>query len=249
MLPYINIGQIKIPTYYSAMVLGFVLTIMLMLLRSRRERYNLSFHQSIIFSTTELLCGILGCKLLFIIENITWIQKNGFTLGGFSFYGAVFLIPLIMPSICKLIKINIRDSLDHSAICIIAMLGTIRIGCYLNGCCGGRVFNIADYYFTLPTQIIEAALDFLILHIFLKYEKKGIARGFFYPKLLLLYGGGRFFIEFLRSTDKDWLSLSHAQWFSIISVIIGVIFEIIFRKQKRATMNQNPIQNEEQHEC
>ena len=107
------------------------------------------------------------------------------------------------------------------------------------------MFNIGDYYFTFPTQIIEATYDFLILHIFLKYEKEGIARGFFYPKLLLLYGGGRFFIEFLRSTDKDWLYLSHAQWFSIISLIIGVVFEIIFIKQKRDTMNQNPPLNEE----
>ena len=232
MLPYITIGQLKIPTYYSAMILGFALTIVLMLLKPRRERYNLSCFQSIVFSTTELICGILGCKLLFVLENMDWVKKNGFTFGGFSFYGAVFLIPLIMPLICKLIKINLRDSLDNSAICIIAMLGAIRFGCFLNGCCGGRVFHIGDFYFTLPVQLIESAYDFIVLFMLLKYEKERVACGFLYPRLLLFYGSARFFIEFLRSTSKDWLYLSHAQWFSIIAVIIGIVFEIIFRKQK-----------------
>ena len=232
MLPYISIGQLKISTYYSAMVLGFVLTLVLMLLKSRRERYRLSYLQSIVFSTTELICGILGCKLLFILENLSWVQKNEFTFGGFSFYGAVFLVPLVMPLVCKLIKIDLRDCLDHSAICIIAMLGAIRFGCYLNGCCGGQVFQIGDYYFTLPTQLIESAVDFLILFLLLRDEKKGTAHGLLYPKMMLLYGGARFFIEFLRNTTKDWLFLSHAQWFSIIAVILGVTFGILLKKQK-----------------
>ena len=234
MLPYINIGIFKLPTYYTAMVLGYLMMVFLMLLKRRREKYRISRLKAIVFATSELIFGILGCKVLFILENINWVKNNGLTLGGFSFYGAAFLIPLAMPLVGKLLKLNFRDTLDCSAVCIIAMLGTIRLGCFLNGCCGGRVLNLGNLYFTLPTQLIECVCDVLILFTFLKYEKDQKYNGLFYPKFLLMYGTARFIIEFFRSTEKDWLYLSHAHWFSIIAIIIGATFEIISKKQIKA---------------
>lgn len=229
MFPYIYIGQLKISLYYSAMVLGYILMIVVMLLKKRRERCGLSRLGAVAFATVVLIFGLVGCKLLYILENISWIQKNGFTLGGFSFYGAVFLMPLVMPLVGKLFKLHWRDTLDSSAICILTMLGTIRLGCYLNGCCGGSVFHIGDYYFTFPTQLIECICDCAFLYALLKWEEKGTARGFLYPRFLLLYGGARFFIEFLRNTPKDWLYLSHAQWFSAGALLVGIAFEIVHR--------------------
>lgn len=241
MLPHINIGPLKISTYYSAMALGFVLMIVLMLLKKRRKKYGLSQYKSVVFAVAGLIVGVLGCKILFILENISWIQKNGFTLGGFSFYGAVFLSPFLMPLIGKLLGLNLRDSLDNCVICIIAMLGTIRLGCFLNGCCGGRIFSIGDFYFSFPVQLIECACDFFILFLLLKWEEERTAYGFLYPRFLLTYGSARFLIEFLRNTNKDWLYLSHAQWFSVVAIIIGELFEIILRKQKT---NQTEVQSQ-----
>ncbi len=236
MLPYITVGQIKISTYYSAMVLGFVLMVMLMLQKERRQKYALNSSKSILFATSGLIVGILGCKALYVIENLTWVKNNGFTFGGFSFYGAVFLTPLMMPLIGKLLNLNWRNTLDNSAICILAMLGTIRIGCYFNGCCGSRIFNIGDFYFSLPIQLIECIFDFLILNILLKREKNGENSGFLYSTFLLLYGSARFVIEFFRNTEKDWLYFSHAQWFSIAAIIIGAMLKIIMQKQTKNTV-------------
>lgn len=234
MLPYIYIGQLKIPTYYTAMVLGYVMMIVFMLLPKRRQKYGLSWVKSVIFATAELFFGILGCKILFLLENITRVRQNGFTFGGFSFYGAVFLIPLMMPLVGKALKLSLRDSLNSSAICIVAMLGTIRMGCFLNGCCGGRVFHIGEYYFSLPTQLIEFVFDLLILSLLLRCEKKGNDYGSLYPKFLLWYGSVRFLIEFVRNTEKDWLYLSHAHWFSAAAIIIGGLLEIVRIKQSKA---------------
>lgn len=239
MLLYVNIGQIKISTYYAAMILGYLLMVILMLLKCRRDIYSLSRLKSVVFATLQLICGVLGCKILFVLENITWIKKNGFSFGGFSFYGAVFLSPLVMPLVGKLLGLNLRNSLDNSAICIVAMLGTIRIGCFLNGCCGGRIFNIGDLYFGFPTQLIECICDYLVLFFLIKCEKKRITCGFYYPRFLLLYGCARFLIEFLRNTEKDWFYLSHAQWFSITAIMIGAVFEIILRKQRKNLVTSN----------
>lgn len=234
MLPYIYIGQLKISTYYSAMVLGYVMMIVFMLLPKRRQKYDLSWCKSVIFATAELFFGVLGCKILFLLENIMWVRQNGFTFGGFSFYGAVFLIPLMMPLVGKALKLSLRDSLNCSAICIVAMLGTIRMGCFLNGCCGGRVFHIGDYYFSFPTQLIEFVFDLLILILLLRCEKKDDHYGSLYSKFLLWYGSARFLIEFIRNTEKDWLYLSHAHWFSAAAIIIGVLLEIVRKKQMKA---------------
>lgn len=231
MFPYIHIGQLTISVYYTAMVLGYVMMVVLMLLKARRKIYGLGRIKAFIFATAELIFGVLGCKILFILENIAWTKSNGLTLGGFSFYGSVFLIPLTMPLVGKILKLNFRESLDNAAICIIAMLGTIRIGCYFNGCCGGKVLFIGDYSFTLPTQLIECVCDILVLWLLLRLEKKKKAEGFLYPIFMLLYGAARFFIEIIRNTDKDWFGLSHAQWFSIAAVAIGLTCEIIRRKK------------------
>ena len=96
------------------------------------------------------------------------------------------------------------------------------------------MLNLGNLYFTLPTQLIECVCDVLILFTFLKYEKDQKYNGLFYPKFLLMYGPARFIIEFFRSTEKDWLYLSHAHWFSIIAIIIGATFEIISKKQIKA---------------
>ena len=214
------------------MLLGYVMMIVMMLLKKRRELYGHGRFGAVYFATMELIFGVIGCKILYVFENISWIRENGFTLGGFSFYGAVFLLPLVIPLIGKTIKLRWCAAMDSAAICILAMLGTIRLGCYLNGCCGGNVFQIGEFYFTFPTQLIECIWDFAILFTLLKWEETGSSRGFLYPRFLLLYGGARFFIEFLRNTTKDWLYFSHAQWFSAAAIIIGVVFEILLRKQR-----------------
>ncbi len=233
MLPYLYIGQWKISLYYTAMVLGYVMMIVIMLPKTRRERYGLSRLGSVYFATMELIFGVLGCKLLYTLECISLVRQTGFTLGGFSFYGAVFLLPLVMPLIGKTLKLHWRASLDNAAVCILAMLGTIRLGCYLNGCCGGNVFYVGDFSFTFPTQLIECVWDFAVLFLLLKWEKAGKAPGSLYPRFLLLYGGARFFIEFLRNTTKDWLGFSHAQWFSAAAILMGVAFELSLGKRRK----------------
>lgn len=233
MFPYINLGNITISTYYTAMFVGYLLMVALMLNGKRRQKYGYGRFKAIAFATAQLICGVLGCKILFILENLAWIEKNGLTLGGFSFYGAVFLSPIIMPLIGKMLGFKLPDSLDFSAICILAMLGTIRLGCFLNGCCSGILINIDDFYFTIPAQLIECICDFILLSVLIKYKNNGVAYGFLYPKFLLVYGCARFVIEFIRNTEKDWLSLSHAQWFSIAAILIGVVFEFVFRIRKR----------------
>ena len=97
MLPYIHIGKLTISTYYTFMALGYVVMVVLMLLPKRRRKYGIGPLKAVLFATAVLFVGILGCKLLFIIENLDQVRETGLKLGGFSFFGAALLVPLLMP--------------------------------------------------------------------------------------------------------------------------------------------------------
>ena len=94
MLPEISFFGLQLSTYHLAMVLGFV--VMLTLMLQRRRHYYLSIPQAICFTTLLMFSGLLGCKALYVLENIVEVRENGLSFGGFSFFGAVFLVPLLM---------------------------------------------------------------------------------------------------------------------------------------------------------
>lgn len=156
--------------------------------------------------------------MLFTVENI----PNGWQFGGTSFFGSVFLVPLLMSFIGNIFRLQGRQSCDLCAPCVALMVGCIRIGCFLNNCCGGNCVEAFGLVFCWPTQIIESIGDFAIAILLLKWEERAFSAGILYPIFMILYSVMRFFIEFLRNTSKDWLFLSHGQWFAIGAFVVGL---------------------------
>lgn len=220
MCPYIHLGALKLSTYYLMMLVGFLAMGYLML--HRRERYGLNALQACLFTVCVMFSGVLGCKLLYMLENL----GEPFTFGGFSFFGAVFLVPPLIALFGLPFGMKPAASVNASAPCVNAMIGTIRFGCFLNGCCGG--WTTAGG-FIWPTQAMESFGDFAILIWLLSREKKDDIK--LYPEFMLCYSVLRFLIEFLRDTPKDWLSLSHGQWFSIAAAAIAVIMLLSGKKR------------------
>lgn len=212
MLPKLQFFGLTISTYYSMMFLGFVLMQVLMV--KRKSLYHLNTVQAVLFAVCVMCSGLAGCKVLYIFEN--W--GDPITVGGFSFFGAVFLVPLLMMLFGLLFRLRPGQSVSASAPCVCAMIGTIRVGCFLNGCCGGWTTATG---FTWPTQAIESIGDFIILFVLLHKEEKG--ETCIYPLFMLYYGILRFLVEFLRDTSKDWMGMSHGQWFALISIAFALV--------------------------
>ena len=236
MLPYISIGSLNISTYYTAMFFGFVVMVILMLLPRRRAIYSLKPLKSFLFALAVLFCGILGCKILFIIENMRQVREDGLSIGGFSFFGAVFIVPLLMLLFGKAFRMDWRDTLDNAAINVLGMLATIRIGCFLNGCCGGVLCTIGSASFHWPTQIMEAIFDFGILVWLLILEQRpGNIRGLLYPRFMIAYGTVRFVIEWFRTTEIKIGIFHISHFWAMLSIIIGVslYFEIKTNSKKK----------------
>ena len=121
--------------------------------------------------------------------------------------------------------------------------GLGRLGCFFAGCCYGRETD-AWYGITfrnskfapnnvklVPTQLISSAGDFLICGILLLYAKRNPVNGRVASAYLILYGFGRFGVEFLRNDYRGnigWMSTS--QLISVVIVAIGVALYLILPK-------------------
>jgi Prolipoprotein diacylglyceryltransferase len=163
--------------------------------------------------------------------------------------------------------------LDISAICTSLLFGIWRIGCFIDGCCYGMpndtlgvVFsNKADAFEDLsgtalvvgnstvpllPTQLISSAGDFAIFLFLLILFLKNKTRYpyFYFFAHALLYGVGRFTIEFYRIDPREfWGPLSMSQWMSLVLIIAGLLFFIKNRKEivKSFTSPLTPLHNGE----
>lgn len=189
----------------------------------RRERFRLSLLQCIGFSLLLTAAGVAGAMVLYFLECGSF--------GGVSFYGSVILIPLLMPFAGLLFRLKPSQTMDLCGPCVALMIGCLRINCFISGCCGGWEACIGDFCFHWPTQIIDSIADFMIMVWLLQTEEKQPHSGKLYPMFMISYSVMRFFLEFLRDTPKDWLYLSHGQWFALVAIIIGVIWILILGKK------------------
>lgn len=222
MLTTIQIGSFSVRSY--VFMIGVGALGMLVCILSRKDRFRLNTLQCTAFTLLLTVCGVAGAMLLYYLES--GMKK----WGGTSFFGSVFLIPIIMPLIGKLFRLKVSDTLDLCGPCIAIMVGFIRIGCWMNDCCGGWVMYVGDSYFAWPTQLMECVGDFAISVWLLRIEANEKWQGALCPLFMLSYSIMRFFLEFLRYVPDKWLNLGHGQWFAIAAIIISVVWIQIHRK-------------------
>lgn len=214
--------------YKIMLCLGIVAMIVVTIMR--KKRYNLTTLKSVLFAITLTVVGVAGCKLLYITENVEVVKNQGLTFGGFSFYGAVFLIPICFLLIGKLFGMRPLRAVDCCAIGVAIMIALMRIGCFVDGCCGAIPIELFNKQVILPVQLIESIFDFIILMVLWHFEDENIASGRLYSIFMLAYAGMRFCIEFLRDTPKDLLYLSRGQWYSIAAIVLAITHICIYRR-------------------
>ncbi len=180
-----------------------------------------------LFSAAVLtVLGVLGAKLMFLLESGFW--------AGTSFYGAVFFPPLLMVLLALLLRVPPLDLLDLCAPAECVMLAILKVQCAVNGCCGGMLLTItADgTYIRFPSQIVELFNALALMIVLLHFIHKGVWRGRIYPMYMLLYGITRFVLNLLRDTTPFLLGLPAGNFWSLISIMIALIW-LYFAEHKK----------------
>lgn len=190
--------------------------------------YNINKLKLIIFTLISPIIGVISTCIM------SYIESGSFK--GTSFYGAIFLMPIYVLIFSLLFKIKFNKLINLTAFLGMITSFILKIRCFNYGCCGGRKVNIFiefKGYLTFPSQLVEmifALLVFICLCIFL-YKKKD--RKDLYPIMMIIYGIGRFILNSYRFVMPLFSFMAWGHIWSLVSVIIGIIWLIILKKKEQ----------------
>lgn len=221
------------------LIVSYVFSIIIGLLF--RNKYRFSILKSIFISTLVFFFGVVGTIILANIQDL----KNA-PLLGFSFYGALFIIPifLFVYWVCTR-KDRYIVLLNYSTFIVLTTLVVMRINCTLSGCCYGieSTFGIKyENIIRFPVQLMESTLVFIILVLFIFNEYFNFYKRCRYPLLMILYGFIRLICEVFRDDQTiKFFNMTDGQLCSIVSIIIGSIrivceYTLSKRSEKSSTL-------------
>ncbi|MFT7590182.1 MAG: phosphatidylglycerol:prolipoprotein diacylglycerol transferase [bacterium] len=229
---------VEITLYSYGLMIAIGILVSYWFVHRRTKHFGITKDQLSTMFIWSIFAGFVGGKLFYFLEDFSKYAENPWLLlnitgGGFVFYGSViFVIPVLILWLRKK-KIAIRPFLD-----VIAFVGPIiqvfgRVGCFLAGCCHGKVCNnILGVTFShpdslanpknvplYPTQLFDIGINLVIILCLLWYEKKKQFSGQLMLIYLMMYAVGRSINEIFRGDEERGFLfnglLSHSQFIAI----------------------------------
>lgn len=139
-------GVLRLPTYGFCIMVGFLLA--LYLLRRRGKRFGLHPQHLLDLSVCSLFGGVIGARLFYVVEY--WgeyfrgnpLQIFRIDQGGLVFYGGLIGGGATMLVMIVLKRLPMLRTLDVVASVVPLAHAFGRIGCFMTGCCFGRVCHL-----------------------------------------------------------------------------------------------------------
>jgi len=224
-----KIGPFTIYSYGLMLVVAFLINSALAALQAKKQNIN----PDIIFNLSFIvfISGIMGARILYVIENITYYLRNPLQiimlqLGGLSWFGGLILGFLSGIAYLKKKKLSIYRVLDLMSPFLALGQAIGRVGCLLNGCCFGKISKFGLYFpvhklVLIPTQIYSS-LALVFIFIILRFlQDRPHKEGEIFFAYLLFYSIKRFFIEFWRADNE--IILFGLTLFQLMSIVIFCI--------------------------
>lgn len=232
----------KFPFYGWLMLAGIVISLFYWSRLARRDE------RLVLIYVGALVGAFLGAKIVYLAAEgwLHWHDPNRWIVlaTGKSITGAL-LGGYLGVEIAKKVLGYTQPTGDWFA--IIAPLGIMmgRIGCFLNGCCLGRVCERS--WFTMndvtgvarwPAVPMEFLFNALMLGVILVLRRTKMLPGQLFHIYLMSYGIFRFFHEFMRDTPQIAGRFSGYQFAALAVAALGAIGFIRRRKQMMANRQQ-----------
>ena len=204
------------PVYSYGVMLFFAFMAGVFVARSELNRRGLDGSAIYLIASVAAITGVIGARIFYVLGNLdafsgNWGQMFDLNMRGLVFYGG---LALAVPSCFLLVwrmKLPLGGVSDAVGLAMPLSLAIARVGCFLNGCCGGKPSTL-PWAVTFPgsttqvhpTQLYEMALD-LVAFLLLLWVRKRLRRDWdLFLLSLASYGLIRFVMEFFRvHTDPN----------------------------------------------
>ena len=242
----LKIGDFQITSFGAMVAVAFLVAFWVSGMEFERKGISRRLHEHVFL--VSLVGGVLGAKLLFLIENIPLSDLLSYPThylllrGGLTFYGGLFLALFASFVIVKKHKESFWKVLDASAPALVIAYVIGRTGCFLVGDDYGIPSSLPwampfpkgsppTLEAVHPTQIYEVIIMSLVFVVLWKIRKSKKPVGWLASIYLVLAGLERFFVEFIRNTTESPIAdLSVAQVMALFLILIGAIKYISVRK-------------------
>jgi phosphatidylglycerol:prolipoprotein diacylglycerol transferase len=189
-----------------------------------------------------LVPALIGARLYFVFTRWDdyrhepgriWRRSEG----GMAMYGGLMLaVPLSVP-VLRAMDLPFAAFWDAATFTMLLGMAFTRIGCLLNGCCGGRPTSA---WFALelpghhgiwqrryPTQLMEMAFALMLFVAVLALRSRAPFSGAIFCSAVVAYGAGRFFLERLREDatgGRDQAAMRATSIVLLIAALVGLMF-------------------------
>jgi phosphatidylglycerol:prolipoprotein diacylglycerol transferase len=232
-----SLGPFTLYSYGALISIGFLLGMLMAVRRARKRGLNPDYAFNL--ALLVLIAGFAGAKILYFIVEYKSIAGDPLSIldlrSGFVVYGGIIGGYIAAYAYCRRKGVRFFQYADLLLPSVALAQGFGRLGCLMAGCCYGLETSgplgikfphgalapsgVALY----PTQIMSSAGDFAICLALLLLARKRRPEGLVSALYLLLYGAGRFAVEFFRGDPRGSVYfLSVSQFISIFIVIGGI---------------------------
>lgn len=234
-----------IPAYTFCAFLGLTVAICAYIMLMASKQYDLSGGMKMLF--LSLLGMAVGAKLFGFMTGIyrdiglgrpVTLEAIGDT--GIVYYGGLLGLTAVYSRGLRRKQSTLdANALDVLAVCCPLFHSIARIGCFLSGCCYGKVHDgffavgytiyidgAVDVNMRIPVQLMESVFEFLVfLYLLSLLRRTDWRSGRICLRYFAIYSAGRFFLEFLRGDIRRGV-IGNVSFSQCISVIIWCVLAI-----------------------
>ena len=237
---FLQLGSFQIRSYGFMAMLGFLTG--WLFIRMNRKHADLTEDQASNLLLIAMVTGILGARIFYVVQfwdehfaSAPWWMAFRIDRGGLVFYGGFLLAMAAVIGYCRWRKLDVVRVLDVFAPAMAAAHACGRIGCFLNGCCYGKMTtSVFGVRYPLasgipfghpgakvhPIQLYEAGENILACAFYFYLVRKG-RRGTAMAAYMLVYGVCRFVNEFFRGDNPLYGGITIAQWICLGLIPVG----------------------------
>ena len=184
-----------------------------------------------------IIPALIGARLLFVASEWKYYRRKPDRIwdrseGGFMMYGAVPVMLLCSMPLLRALHIGFGAFWDVSIFTILVGMIFTRVGCLLNGCCGGRAtrgwlgVHLPDtrgiWQRRVPTQALEALCALILLGVAIVMWPHTPFSGALFLLIMLSYASARLVLELAREHTNRGRQFRIAYALSVIFVLTSI---------------------------